>query len=168
MAVVASFEDACEIFSPDVLNTIDAITGPQSMPRLVDMIWPIEKANEIQSKLLNTILEVKSTIRYASYMKALSMLPEEDAVTLLMHIEAHLVPLLGPKATCLSNIVWSIAALPKHFRTDSDADTVLDFLCDDAWTLLEFSFCPERRPDIQEAFEDIEPHTLLTTMAELF
>lgn len=168
MAIFASFEDACEIFSADVLSTLDSIMGPDSLPRLVDLIWPIEKANEVQNKLWGTLLECKSTVRYATYMKAVSMLPEEDSVMLLMHIEAHLVPILGPKATCLSNVVWSLAALPKHFRSDSEADAVLDFLCDDAWALLEFAFCPERRPDIQSVFEDLEPHTLLTSMAELF
>jgi hypothetical protein len=168
MAVIASFEDACEIFSTDVLNLIDSITSGDSRPRLVDMIWPEDKANQVQYFLDTCMLECKSTICRASYMKAVSLLPEEDAVMLLMHIESHLVPLLGTRATALSSVVWSLTALPKHFRTDSEADRVLDHVCDDAWSLLEFAFCPERRPDMQAVFDDIEAHTLLTTMAELF
>jgi len=166
---IASFEDVCHVFSEDVLNQIESITSSNSVPRLVDIIWSDkEKADFIDFKLSSTILMMGSTVRRASYMKALSMLPEEDAVLLLMHIEAHLVPLMGTNATCISNVVWSLAALPKHFRTDPEANTVLDVCCDDTWTFFEFAFSPHRCQDLQIMFEDIEQGSLLTTMAELF
>lgn len=168
MAVIASFEDACEIFSKDVLEALDSITNADAMPRLVDMIWPQEKADQVQEFLTSRALECKTTIRRASYMMAVSMLPEEDAVTILMHLEAHLVPLLGTKATALSNVVWSLQPLAKHLRQDPEADEVLDFCCDDVWTFLEFSFYPERLPDMMDHFGDLEPHGLLSTMSELF
>ena len=166
---IASFEDVCEVFSEDVLNQIESITSSNSMPRLVDIIWPDrDKADFIDFKLNSTILEMNGTVRRASYMKALSMLPEEDAVLLLMHIEAHLVHIMGTRATCLSNVVWSMNALPKHFRQDPEANTVLDVCCDDTWTFFEFAFFPKRCPDLDVMFEDIETGSLLTTMAELF
>lgn len=166
---VACFEDVCEVFSEDVLDLIESITSSTCVPRLVDIIWPDkDKADFIDFKLNSTILEMNGTVRRASYMKALSMLPEDDAVLLLMHIEAHLVPLMGTKATCLSNVVWSLQALPKHFRQDLEANGVLNVCCDDTWKFFEFAYFPHRCPEIHDLFHDIERGTLLTTMAELF
>lgn len=166
---IASFEDVCHVFASDVLDQIESITSSNSVPRLVDIIWSDkEKADFIDFKLNSTILMMNDTVRRASYMKAISMLPEEDAVLILMHIEAHLVPLMGIHATCISNVVWSLTALPKHLRTDPEANTVLDVCCDDTWIFFEFAFHPHRCQDLQLMFEDIEQGSLLTTMAELF
>ena len=159
----------CEVFSKDVLDQIESITSSNSFPRLVDIIWPDkDKADFIDFKLNNTILELNGTIRRASYMKALSMLPEEDAVLLLIHIESHLASLMGLKVTSISNVVWSMESLPSHFRIDSEANAVLNACCDDIWTFFEFAYLPERVQDLNIMFEDIEQGSLLTTMAELF
>jgi hypothetical protein len=166
---IASFEDVCHVFAEDVLDQIESITSSNTSPRLVDIIWGDKyKADFIDFKLNSTILMMNGTIRRASFMKSLSMLPEEDAVLILMHLEAHLVPLMGIKATCISNVVWSLAALPKHLRTDPEANAVLDVCCDDTWKFFEFAFAPHRCQDLSIMFEDIEQGSLLSVMAELF